>query len=665
MLFDLGYPALALALGIALGGIFFSVEGARRGRADIVAAGRNAVYVVGALVLFASVLLWLALLTSQFQLEYVASHTERSLSLFYKFSAFWGGQAGSLLFWTLLLSAYSVLAMFGFRHQYRQLMPYVAATLLLTSAFFLFVLLFAANPFQKLSFVPADGTGLNPLLQNYWMVIHPVALYLGFVGFAVPFAFAVAALVTRQLGNQWVRSIRRWTLVPWLFLSVGILMGSQWAYIELGWGGYWAWDAVENASLLPWLTATAFLHSIVIQERRGMLKVWNMVLIFLTYELVLIGTFITRSGIIESVHSFALSNVGPVFLAFIALTILGYLWLLFSRLPLLRSDNELDSMLSRESGFLFNNVIFVGIAFATFFGTTFPMFSEMLTGSKISVAAPWFNKVTGPLFVILLILMGVGPLLGWRRSSRATLRANLMWPVIVGVLVPLVMFVFGVRDPLPLVGFGLCSFVVAGIVQEFSRGARARRHATGEGWGRALVNLTQKNQRRYGGYIVHLGIVMIALGIIGNTYFQTEAQGTLAPGETLRIDKYVLTFEGLRENPRDTHTQVVAEVAIDRDGRDAGFIWPRKNLYFKNPDQPTTEVGLRIFPTEDLYVVLAGWQDGGQAASLKVYVNPLMSFMWLGGLTLILGTVIAMWPHATQTAARTVAVPSRTRPSGV
>ena len=371
MLLDLGFPVLALALVVALVGIVLAMIGARRDDLALVASARNAVLAVAALVLLAAVLLWIALLTDQFQFEYVASHVERDLSPFYKFSALWGGQAGSLLFWTLILSGYSAFAMIGFRNQHRQLMPYVIATLLTTSAFFLVIVIFAANPFKKLGFMPADGTGLNPLLQNYWMVIHPIGLYLGYVGMAVPFAFAVAALAAKQLGNTWISSIRRWTLVPWLFLSLGILMGSQWAYIELGWGGYWAWDAVENASLLPWLTATAFLHSIVIQERRGMLKVWNLVLVFLTYELVLIGTFITRSGVIESVHAFALSNVGPLFLGFIALSIFGFLWLLLDRLPLLRSDNELDSMLSRESGFLFNNVVFVGIAFATFFGTTF------------------------------------------------------------------------------------------------------------------------------------------------------------------------------------------------------------------------------------------------------------------------------------------------------
>lgn len=645
MLLDLGFPVLALALVVAVVGIVLALLGARRDDPNLVASARNAVLAVAGLVLFAAVLLWIALLTDQFQFEYVASHIERNLSPFYKFSALWGGQAGSLLFWTLILSAYSTFAMIGFRNQHRHLMPYVIATLLATSAFFLVIVLFAANPFQKLGFTPADGVGLNPLLQNYWMVIHPIGLYLGYVGMAVPFAFAVAALATKQLGNAWIRSIRRWTLIPWLFLSLGILLGSQWAYIELGWGGYWAWDAVENASLLPWLTATALLHSIVIQERRGMLKVWNLALVFLTYELVLIGTFITRSGVIESVHAFALSNVGPLFLGFIALSMLGFLWLLLDRLPLLRSDNELDSMLSRESGFLFNNVVFVGIAFATFFGTTFPMFSELLTGNKISVAAPWFNKVNGPIFVVLLILMGAGPLLGWRRSTQETLRKNFQWPLLATLIAPLLLFLFGLRDALPLVGFALCTFVLSTIVQEFARGAAARRRITGESWPTALLNLTQKNQRRYGGYIVHLGIIMMALGIIGNSFFQQEIQGTLKPGESLTIKNYVVTYTGLRQIQQPTHTEVVAPLQVTRSGRPIGLLQPQKNLYFKTPDQPTSEVGLRIFLTEDLYAVLAGWDNNGDAASFKLFVNPLMVFLWLGGLVLVLGTLVALWPH--------------------
>jgi cytochrome c-type biogenesis protein CcmF len=431
MIFNFGYLLLVTALVIALFGTFAGYWGGRKRSANLATSSFHAVYAVAALVLGAAVILWYGLLADQFQLAYVWNHSERALPFFYKFSALWGGQAGSLLFWTLLISVYSVAVAIAFRNKQAALMPFVNATMLVTSAFFLVLLVFSVNPFHQYGFKPADGQGLNPLLQNYWMVIHPVMLYIGWVGLSVPFAFAVASLLSKKLGNTWVRIVRRWTLIPWMFLSAGIIMGSQWAYMELGWGGYWAWDPVENASFLPWLTATAFLHSIVIQERRGMLKVWNLVLVWLTYVLVILGTFTTRSGILESVHSFAQSDVGPYFLGFLIIIVFGFLWLLFSRMPLLRSENSIDSVLSREAAFLANNWLFTGIAFAVLWGTFFPMFSEIITGQRISVAAPWFNKVTGPLFLLLFVMMGVGPLLGWRRTSVDMLRKQFTWPLVV------------------------------------------------------------------------------------------------------------------------------------------------------------------------------------------------------------------------------------------
>jgi cytochrome c-type biogenesis protein CcmF len=643
---EVGYVSLVAALVLAIFGIVVNWLGVRQKRAELITSGQNAVYAVGLLVLVATLALWHAILTMDFSVEYVATHVERALPLLYKFSALWGGQAGSLLFWTLILSGYSVLAIRALRRQQRELMPYASAVLLGVSAFFLITLLFAANPFKRLDFTPADGQGLNPLLQNYWMVVHPVGLYLGFVGFSVPFAFAVAALASRQLDNRWVRAMRRWTLVPWLFLSLGILMGSMWAYVELGWGGFWAWDPVENASLLPWLTGTAFLHSIVIQEKRGMLKVWNVFLIFITFSLTIIGTFITRSGVIQSVHSFALSNIGPLFLAFIALVMLGFLYLLFDRLPLLRAENELDSMRSREFAFLLNNLVFVIIAFATLLGTLFPMLTELLGQTKIAVSAPFFNKVNGPIFLILLILMGVGPLLGWRRTSDASLLRNFVIPLGIMPLAALIAFFLGARGGAPLAGIAVCAFVTATIMQEFVRGAQARRQATGEGWGLALLRIVQRNQRRYGGYIVHLGVVLMALGIIGSTFFQAEGQGNLAIGETISLRHYTLVYRGLRQMEADTHTVVAARLDVLQGGRAIGTVEPHRNLYHKAPDQPTSEVGILVRPLEDVYVVLAGWEDGGRVASFKVYINPLISWLWLGGLVLMMGTLISLWPYA-------------------
>ncbi|GAB4518725.1 MAG: heme lyase CcmF/NrfE family subunit [Anaerolineae bacterium] len=659
---DVGYVALVVAFVVSLVGIVASVVGERRRLPELVLSGRNAVWVVGGLVAIASLALWYALLTNDFSIEYVAAHSERNLPTFYKFSSFWGGQAGSLLFWTLILSGYSVAAVFRFRGEHPRLMPYVQAVLLLTSAFFLGLLLFASNPFKRLSFIPADGSGLNPLLQNYWMVVHPVGLYLGFVGFTVPFAFATAALISGQLGNAWVRAIRRWTLVPWLFLSLGILMGSQWAYVELGWGGYWAWDPVENASFLPWLTATAFLHSIMIQERRGMLKVWNVVLILLTFELTLVGTFITRSGIIESVHAFALSNIGPMFLAFISLTTLGFLALMRERYVLLRSENELDGMLSREAGFLVNNLIFVTIMFTTLLGTLFPILTELVSNTKISVSAPFFNKVNGPIFLGLLILMGVCPLLGWRISTWGTIRKQFTWPAVASIALAGLLAVIGVREPLPLVGFGVCGLIVSTVVQEFIRGAAARRKVTGESWPTALARLARRNQRRYGGYMVHLGVVLMAIGIIGNSFYQQEGQANLAVGESLTVGRYTLTYNGLDRRMAANHQQFFARLDVYRDGRYIGELQPQKNIYFKTPEQPTSEVGLRMGLRDDVYTVLAGWEDNGARASIKVYINPLMSWMWIGGLVLLVGTTVAMWPGERRASA-SVRSPARVVPA--
>lgn len=682
MLTDLGYVALVLGLMLAVYGIVVSIVGGLRRMPELVQSGRNAIYVVGGLVLLASLLLWRALFTNEFQVEYVATHSEVALPNLFKFSAHWGGQAGSLLFWTLIACGFSVAATWFFRKQAPSMKPWVNAVLLLNVAFFLLVVLFAANPFVRLwrdaagevvsamfqpanaqPLVPVDGQGLNPQLQNYWMVIHPVFLYLGFVGMTVPFAFAVAALVTGQLGNTWIKMIRKWTLVPWMFLGLGILLGSQWAYVELGWGGYWAWDPVENASLLPWLTATAFVHSIMIQERRGMLKVWNMVLIWLTWELTLIGTFITRSGVVQSVHAFALSPVGPMFAAFIVLTMLGFVALLAWRLPLLKSENQLDAVLSRETAFLTQNVIFLVITFAVLLGTIFPMISEWVTGDKISLNAPYFNRVAGPLMLALLLLMGAAPLLAWRRSAFATLRKNFLVPILAAVVSIPVLFLLGNRNMGGFVGVAAMTFVFAGILQEYIRGVRARRQATGEPVGKALVNLVRRNGRRYGGYIVHIGVLLITLGIIGNTFYQQEAQANLARGESVSVANYTLTYQKMDAITGPNYTEFSAVLDLTKNGRPQGEILARKNIYDKNAEQPMTEVGLRMGPLEDVYVVLAGFDNMGETAAFKVFINPLMSWMWIGGLVMILGVLISAWPRrAAATADARVRMPEGAQP---
>lgn len=679
---DLGLIALIIALVVAGFGIVMNLAGAWLHRPALVVAGRNALYVVSALVALVSLALIISLVRRDYSLTYVANQVSNTQPLFYNISSFWGGQAGSLLFWTLVLAGFSVAVTLAQWKRQPVLRPYVTAVLLGMLFFFVAVLLFTANPFNRLWLMPdgntasalvapagavpaqlTDGSGLNPILQNYWMVIHPVMLYLGWIGMTVPFAFAVAALATRQLGNEWVRIIRRWTLVPWMFLTAGILMGSQWAYVELGWGGYWAWDPVENASFLPWLTGTAFLHSIMIQERRGMLKVWNMALIFLTFQLTIVGTFITRSGIIESVHAFAQSDIGPFFLTFIAVTMFGFLALLGSRLPDLRSPNHLDSMVSRESAFLFNNLILVGIAAATLFGTLYPIISDGLSQflpiEKMSFAAPWFDKVTGPLFVLLIALMGSAPLLGWRRSSKETLRKNFTFPLLFALAIGVLGFFVGDHKPYPTISFAVAGFVVGSIVQEFYRGGKVRRATKGEPWPVALLQLVRRNQRRYGGYIVHLGVVMIMIAIVGVNVYQAEGQANLARGETIQVESYVLTFNGLSQSAGPTYDSVEATLQVDRAGRSVGTVTPAMNFYrtLAGRDQPTNEIAIRMGLAEDLYVVLAGWEGSGETASFKVYVNPMMTWMWIGGVVMILGTLAAVWPHQKETERVTAAAP--------
>jgi cytochrome c-type biogenesis protein CcmF len=646
MIFDIGHLILLTALVLAAFGIIAGYFGGQRRNTRLIQSSFNAVYAVAGLVLIATSILWYGLLTDAFQLSYVWNHSERALPAFYKFSALWGGQAGSLLFWCLLLSGYSAIVAFANRQRHQVIMPYVNSVLLTTSLFFLTLLVFATDPFARVGFLPPDGQGLNPLLQNYWMIIHPVMLYLGYVGMAVPFAFAVGALISKRLDNEWVRTVRRWTLIPWMFLSAGIIMGSQWAYMELGWGGYWAWDPVENASFLPWLTGTAFLHSIIIQEQRGILKVWNVVLIWLTYFLVILGTFTTRSGVLESVHSFARSDVGPYFLGFLIIILFGFLWLLFDRLPLLRGEHTIDSYSSREAAFLANNWLFAGIAFATLWGTFFPMFSEILTGERISVAAPFFNKVNGPLFLMLLLLMGVAPLLGWRHTSLAAFRKQFTIPILTAIAVGALVFVVA-RSLYPVIGLAICGFVTATIVQEYVRGALARRTTTGENFLVAVVNLWSRNGRRYGGYIVHLGIVMIGVAVIGNEFYQQSLSVTLAAGESATIGRYELVFQGMESNREVNRIEfdgVIDAYSLDS-GKQVGTLIAKRNIYDKAPDMPTSEVGLHMSPLEDIYVVLNGWDNGGASATFTIYVNPLTMWMWVGGIVLVIGTLIAAWPH--------------------
>jgi cytochrome c-type biogenesis protein CcmF len=520
-------------------------------------------------------------------------------------------------------------------------------------AFFLCLNLFLSNPFNQLvqvnadgsmqTFVPQDGRGLNPLLQYWAMIIHPPILYLGFIGFVVPFSFAIAALWTRQLGDTWIRTTRRWTLVAWLFLGTGLILGGKWAYVELGWGGYWGWDPVENSSLMPWLTGTAFLHSVIIQERKGMLKVWNVLLIVLTYLLGIFGTFITRSGVVNSVHAFADSSLGKFFVYYMVIILGASLYLIIDRLPHLKSERPLDSVLSRESAFLFNNLVLLVACFAVFWGTMFPVFSEWLQGNKITVGPPFFNAVNIPIGLMLLLLTGVGPLFAWRKTSLESLKKAFYWPVILSVILCAGLLAGGMRNFYAVMSFTLCMFVLVTIVQEFYKGASVRARNSGEKFMMAMVNLTLKNKRRYGGYIVHLAIVVIFVGLTGNA-FNREMTQPMVAGDELKIGRYTLKMTDYREGDTPNYTYGVVTLQASRDGKLIRTMNPEKRQYKSGDQQTTTEVQLYSTPMEDLYVVFAGISNDGNRYEITTHLNPLVWWVWFGAAIMFFGTVITLLP---------------------
>src|SRR5947207_2326934 len=527
----LGQFALWAALLLGLWGVAIGFSGRWQDRPELAASVVRSVYAVFACLVVASLALWKGLISHDFNIEYVAAYTSRNRPPYFIVSAFWAGQKGSLLFWAVVLSLFASLAQLLTPRRYADLMPYVAGVTSAVMVFFVSVMLFGSSPFERLPFTPADGRGLNPQLQNVGMVIHPPMLYLGYISITIPFAFAIAALLSRRLDTGWIQAIRKWTLVSWLFLSIGITLGMWWAYVELGWGGYWAWDPVENAALLPWLTMTAFLHSVMIQEKRGMLKKWNLALVIGSWLLSIMGTFITRSGVISSVHSFTESPVGYYFLFFLIFAAVASYTLYYRRLPLLTAEARLESMVSREASFLFNNLLLVGVAFSVLWGTLFPILSELVQGTKVTVGPPFFNQVNIPLGLALLALTGIGPLIAWRRASLPNLQRQFAVPVTVGGFAALVLLVGGMRDLYALMAIALGAFVAATVVQEFARGARARHRQYGEAYLLALGRLLGRNRRRYGGYIVHTGMVVLFIAFAGMA-FKTETEATLRPGES-------------------------------------------------------------------------------------------------------------------------------------
>jgi cytochrome c-type biogenesis protein CcmF len=648
---DLGTLSLQLACCLALYSVVASIYGARARKGEFVASGRRAALAVFGCVAAAVVILLHALVTHDFQIEYVASYSSSTLPMRYTVAALWGGMAGSLLFWVFVLSLSSTIVHLQNRDRHRVLMPYVTATLMTISLFFLSLLVFVVPAFQRLPFAPNEGSDLNPLLQNYWMMIHPPSLYTGYVTVSVPFAFCIAALVTGQLGDAWIRSTRRWTLFAWFFLTLGNVFGAAWAYEVLGWGGYWAWDPVENAAFMPWLVMTAFLHSVMIQEKKDMLKVWNVSLIILAFALTIFGTFLTRSGVISSVHSFTQSGLGPFFLWFLAGVLILAYGLVAWRLPLLRSQNQLESFFSREASFLFNNLILLGICFTIFWGTVFPVISEWVRGVKITVGPPFFDKVNAPLGLGLLFLTGVGPIIAWRRATPRNLQRNFAGPLGVGVVCGLALFALGMRQLAGLVSFSLCAFVAATIVSEFNRGVRARQALVGESAGVALAHLVSKNHRRYGGYVIHVGVVLIFIGITGSSLFKKEVQATVSEGQTFEIGGYQLRFDRLSKEDTPHLAITRADVTVLRAGKPVGVLRPEKRFY-KRPGQPTTEVAIRKTLREDLYLVLGALDPSSGLVTFQTFLNPLVSWLWIGGAVMVLGTGVVMTPTPAERHAR-------------
>lgn len=669
-----GELSLWIALLMATWCATVSFAGGFGRRPDLIRSGERSAYAAFAFTFLASLGLWTALLTRDFSLSYVASQISANMPNIYVFAAFWSGQAGSMLFWTLILSFYIALAVWANRSSNRELMPYVTGSLGVVLVFFLATTALKANPFTRLDWLPLDGRGMNPQLQNPGMAIHPPMLYLGYVATTIPFGFAIAALITRRLDTEWLAAVRRWSLTSWTFLTCGVVLGMWWAYVELGWGGYWAWDPVENSSFLPWLTCTAFLHSIMVQEKRGMLRKWNVTLVVVTFLLSILGTFITRSGIIESVHSFAQSPVGGWFATFlvVATVLTGYL--VSTRLKDLEAKAELESMVSREAAFLYNNLLFVGIAFSVLWGVFFPIISEWARGTKITVGPPFFNTVNVPLGLLLLALTGIGPLIAWRKASLSNLRRQFLGPVITGIAFALLLFVAGMRHWNALIAYLLAAFVAATIVQEFSKGIGARRSIHGESFPRAFVRLVARNRRRYGGYIVHAGIVLLFAAFAGMA-FRKEYDVGLATGQAFETtDPYGARWRFVSQGVSTSLSlnREITAVALEtwRNGKNVGLITSEKRQYFDTQRRPTfepsTEVGIRSDARGDTYIVLAGVRD--DTAEIRITFNPLVVWVWVGGALMALGGVIVMWPQAErrrQPGYATQLRPATAEPAGV
>jgi cytochrome c-type biogenesis protein CcmF len=664
MIAEFGYGIALVSFLVAIYSIVAAVYGAQKKSASMVESARRAMLLTFPLITLAAGALIYLLVNNQFNVSFVYEVTSRSMPTYLKVTAWWGGQAGSLLFWSWLLAAFASAVTLRKWDRDIEFLPWVIMVCSVTLVFFLGMVIFYENPFTRFwlvngnvephmfaplnatVFTPDDGNGLNPLLRHPGMVIHPPMLYLGFVSYVIPYAFAMAALITGRTDDRWIRLTRRWSLWAWLFLSFGLVLGGRWAYDVLGWGGYWGWDPVEIAAFMPWLTGTAFLHSVMIQEKRGMLKHWNMILVILTYALVIFGTFLTRSGVLSSVHAFANSPIGPLFMGFVSTTLVASIALVIYRWPTLRSETEMKSMLSREALFLLNNLLFMSILVVCFWGVIFPLISELFTGQKVTVGPPFYERATAPLFAALMFLMGVAPLSAWGHSTVKTLGRAMWKSAVAALVVTLLTLVFYTKNLIALTGFFLVALVLFVTLQEFWRAARARQRAQGENFPTALSRLMGRNRRRYGGYIIHISMMLMAIGILGIEIFQTSTQGALAKDETLEISGYTLQYKELAswEDRGEGVNYTRAVIDVFKGGEFLGELNPRIDYYFDS-QQNMTIPGNRSTMIDDLYILLVDWQPvSAIGATFKVYVNPLVNWLWIGSLLFLVGVIFAAWP---------------------
>ena len=660
---DLGALTLWISLALSSYSAIGSVLGKKLNAPALVLSAHRAAYLVVLALLVATLSLVASFISRDFQVAYVAAHSDLAMPDRFTWVAFYAGNEGSLLYIAFALSAMAAIAINRAPQQLRDTLPYTVTVLMVVLAFFLAVTAFMANPFDKLPVVPPDGQGINPLLTHLGMFFHPPLLMAGLIATSIPLAFSLGSLIGGQTADEWVDAGRQWGLISWALLAAGLLLGSWWAYTILGWGGFWFWDPVENAAFMPWLGLTAFVHSIMVQKRRGMFRMWNIVLINVAFSLALYGMFMNRGGPVPSVHSFGASSLGWVFLLFLAFGTLVPFAVFIWRYPILKSAQHLDSMLSREAAFLVNNLMLLGIAFVTLWGTVYPLISKLTIGESITIARPFYDQVNGPLFLGLLFLMGVGPLLPWRRSTPAAARRSLWLPAAAGLTTVLILFALGIHRFYPLIGFGLSALIVTGIFAEWYRGTRSRRQSSGESYPMAFMHLIGANRPRYGGYIVHLSVVMVALGVVGTSFFNTQRDLVLAPGEDAVIAGYEIRYVGTAQVPKSNRTEFTSTVELYRDGKLIDTLHPQRAFY-PSFNMASTRAAIRSTPVDDFYLVPSEVLGDG-SVGFRILVNPLIWWMWVAGPVMVAGTLISLWPSGARIRAA-VPVPShRAFPSGV